>query len=306
MSRTSTFYAAECASVTFDRRGRIVTVCVGPAGPTLRMLDAGTLDELASFALPGRQPVANPSAAIFTDFAGGGYFYLDDRDRAVIPTTTRHIYVVREEGTGFALETDYDLTPQVPSGDKVFSALPDWEGRIWFATTQGRVGFVDPRSGAVRVTVTGESIANSFAIDETGGVYLVTRAALYRFAAVDDKPVATWRAAYPNSGIAKPGQVEASSGTTPTITQRGFVAITDNSDPMNVMLFDRRSGAEVCRVPVFAARASATDQSLIAFGDALIVENNYGYTDRPPPSRAGRRRRASGAWTTTRPPGAAR
>jgi hypothetical protein len=33
---------------------------------------------------------------LFTDFAGGGYFYLDDHDRAVIPTTTRHIFVVRQ------------------------------------------------------------------------------------------------------------------------------------------------------------------------------------------------------------------
>ncbi len=36
---TSTLFAAECASVTFDRKGRIVTVCVSPVGATLRMLD---------------------------------------------------------------------------------------------------------------------------------------------------------------------------------------------------------------------------------------------------------------------------
>jgi hypothetical protein len=275
----STFYGADCASVTFDSRGRIVTICVGLAGPTLRMLDPVTLDELASFPLPTRQPTTKLSLSVFNDFAGGGYFYLDDRDRAVLPTTTRHLYVVRERGTaGFALQRDIDLTARVPQGDKVFSALPDWAGRIWFVTTEGRVGFADPATGAVRVTSTGEEIENSFAVDETGGVYFVTAKALYRFAAVRGRPKATWRAAYPNSGIAKPGQVDAGSGTTPTITPRGFVAITDNADPMDVLLYRRRTGAEVCRVPVFTPGSSATDQSLVSFGDALVVENNYGYS----------------------------
>jgi hypothetical protein len=36
---TSTLFAAECASVTFDRAGRLVTVCVSPTGATLRLID---------------------------------------------------------------------------------------------------------------------------------------------------------------------------------------------------------------------------------------------------------------------------
>ena len=32
---TSTLFTADCGSVTFDTQGRIVTVCVGAAGPTL-------------------------------------------------------------------------------------------------------------------------------------------------------------------------------------------------------------------------------------------------------------------------------
>jgi hypothetical protein len=34
----------------------------------------------------------------------------------------------------------------------------------------------------------------------------------------------------------------------------------------------------VCAVPVFARGASATENSLIAAGGSLVVENNYGYT----------------------------
>ncbi len=274
----STFYANDCASITFDRRGRLVTICVGLDRPTLRMLDPDTLDELASFPLPARQPGLPTSPSPFNDFAGGGYFYLDDHDRAVLPTTTRHLYVVREtDPAGFALDRDIDLTGVVPSDQKIFSALPDWDGRLWFVTTGGIVGFVEPGTGAVRTLATGEQVANSFAVDELGGVYVVTDRALYRFGAAGGAPQVTWRAPYPNSGVAKPGQVDAGSGTTPTITARGLVAITDNADPMDVVLYDRRTGGEVCRVPVFAPGASASDNSLVAFGDALIVESNHGY-----------------------------
>ena len=91
MSRVSTFYVKECASVTFDSRGRIVTICVGLDRPQLKLLDPDTLAELASMDLPPRQTAP---AGTFNDFSGGGYFYLDDRDRAVIPTSERHLLVV--------------------------------------------------------------------------------------------------------------------------------------------------------------------------------------------------------------------
>ena len=182
MERRSTFLEGVCASVTFDSRGRIETVCVGVEGPKLLLLEPRTLETLAAMPLPPRQP---GGGNLFTDFAGGGYFYLDNRDRAVIPTTTRHVYVVRQTGggTGFEIERDYDLSTVVLPGDKIISALPDWGGRLWFASTNGVVGTIDPASGAVRSRPLGEKIANSFAVEDTGAVYIVTDAALYRLAA---------------------------------------------------------------------------------------------------------------------------
>ena len=63
----------------------------------------------------------------------------------------------------------------------------------------------------------------------------------------------------------------------------GYVAITDNADPMDVVVYRTRRGCsgqrQVLRVPVFAKGAGATENSLIAAGRSLIVENNYGYTD---------------------------
>jgi hypothetical protein len=277
----SAFGNGECASITFDARGRLVTVCVGVAGPTLKLLDPVTLDELATYALPPRQP---GSGDPFTNFSGGGYFYLDDRDQAVVPTTTRHVFVIAERpGPAFARVADYDLTGAVGLGDQILSALPDWSGRIWFATKQGVVGTVDPATGGVRAIALHEPIGNSLAVDETGGVYVVSDAALYRLdAAPDGAPRTTWREAYANIGTVKPGQTEAGSGTTPTLMGRDLVAITDNADPMNVVVYRRAatvSGArQVCAVPVFDAGASSTDQSLVATPTAMIVENNYGYS----------------------------
>jgi hypothetical protein len=286
MTRTSASHTALCGSVTFDSKGRIVTVCVGAQGPGgggagLYLLDPNTLDEIAKYDLPPRQPGANTPSNLFTDFAGGGYFILDNEDRAVVPTTTRHLFVVAEtlDQPGFTLQHDYDLTAAVPQGDKIISVLPDWKGLYWFASTKGVVGTVDPASGEVHSMDTGEPIGNSFAVDETDGVYVVTNSALYRFQANPDRsPAVTWRTTYENDGTSKPGQTEVGSGTTPTITPTGLVAITDNADPIDIAVYKRDTGAFVCHAPVFEKGASDTDQSLIGAGNSFVAENNYGYS----------------------------
>jgi hypothetical protein len=280
----STFQGGECASLTFDSSGRIVAICIGLEGPRLVMFDPQTLELLAVMALPPRSLGANNP---FTDFSGGGYFYLDQSNRAVIPTTTGQIWVVGETngttGPGFSLERAYDVSAFLSSGDQVISALPDWSGRIWFATTKGVVGTVDPASGAVKVLNLGEAIGNSFSVDQTGGVFIVTDRALYRFdPAPDGSPSITWRETYPNIGSVKPGQTEDGSGTTPNLMGAKYVAITDNADPMDVVVYRRAkhvSGSRmVCSVPVFSAGSGSTDNSLIGTGRSIVVENNYGYT----------------------------
>jgi hypothetical protein len=286
MQRASTFQGSECASVTFDRAGRIEAVCVGIEHPKLVLLDPESLALLASFDLPPRQ-VSSGSTNPFTDFSGGGYFYLDHLDRAVIPTTTRHIWVVRQTtgplGPEFALERDYDLTAAVGFGDGIISALPDWSGRIWFVSGAGVVGTVDPASGVVKSMNLGEKIGNSFAVDETGGVFIVTDGAMYRFDAnAAGAPAVTWREPYANIGVRKPGQTQAGSGTTPTLMGSKYVSITDNADPMNIVVYRRAKSVTgsrlVCVQPVFEQGAGATDQSLIGTGHSMVVENNFGYT----------------------------
>jgi hypothetical protein len=280
----STYQQAECASVTFDRRGRILTICVGVEGPRLVMMDPQTLEQLAVLPLPPRQ---GGSTQVFSEFAGGGYFYLDHLDRAVIPTMDRRIFVVAEArspaGEGFEIVQRHDLSSTVPRNEGIVSVLPDWSGRLWWVSSGGLVGTIDPQNGTIRsLRLEGENIANSFAVDETGGVFIVSDHALYRFdAAPGGEPQVTWRKAYDRGERLKPGQVSRGSGTTPTLMGKRLVAITDNADPkMHVLVYrrDRRGrGGPVCRKAVFDDRQGATDNSLIGTGRSLIVENNYGY-----------------------------
>ena len=163
--------------------------------------------------------------------------------------------------------------------------LPDFNGLLWFTTHKGIVGTIDPTTQFVKIIpLAGEAIANSFAVDDTGGVFIVTDTALYRFDAnAADEPIITWRESYDRGTQVKPGQTSQGSGTTPTIMGQDYVVITDNAEPqMHVLVYRRTADAVtnrlVCAVPVFTAGRSATENSVIATDQSIIVENNYGYS----------------------------
>jgi hypothetical protein len=278
---------ALCGSLAFDRAGRIVTVCPSSAAPPqARIVDPATLAVIATLDLPTAPDP--PGTRLFQNFTGGGYFFLDDHDRIWSATKTSHLWVVGETagGRGLVKLRDYDLTSVLRSDERVTSALPDFRGRIWFVSKRhGKVGMLDPRTRRVRALRLGEEIENSFAVGRDG-VYIVSDRRMYRFrAGRDGAPRVDWKVKYRNSGQVKPGQVDAGSGTTPTLMRGGYVAITDNADPMHVVVYrtaprlPRHRHRLVCQVAVFRRGASATENSLITAGRSLVVENNYGYRD---------------------------
>ncbi|OKK23308.1 hypothetical protein AMK09_08525 [Streptomyces sp. CB02488] len=299
----------ECATATFDSAGRLITVCGTFTGFLLKLLDPRTLDTLAEYTLPQRSSTVEAItrldfSKIFKDTSGGAYFYLDNQDRVVLADSRQHIQRIAHEQAPdgswrFVVDDDWDLTGQVPhdcvswtnlypSGtcDPVTSVMPDWQGRIWWVTRLGRIGTVDPQTSAIRsVQLPGEEIQNSFSVAEDG-VSIVTDHALYSFAASDDgTPKVQWRQTYDRGTGTKPGSVNQGSGTTPDLFGDGddYVAITDNADDrMNVLVYRRGPGVPdgqrlVCKVPVFGSGASTTDNSMISWGNSLVVENNYGY-----------------------------
>ena len=182
----SSFLTGECGTTTFDGMGRIISVCLGPFTTRLYLIDPESLDTLATMKLPAR-PVF-----LSNGFGAGGYFFLDEQERAVIPTATREIWVVEVDDSGFRpvfrKVASHDLTGTVPEDQSIVSVLPDAQGLLWFVTSGGIVGTLAPGSGSVRATTLPgnppETISKSFAVDPDpgrGGVFIVSDYALYRF-----------------------------------------------------------------------------------------------------------------------------
>ena len=163
---------------------------------------------LARYRLPGRSlqsVIDNPN--IFQGFSGGGYFYLDNADRAVIGTSTGHVFVVADNGRpASAWSATTTSAALLRKGESLNSALPGQHGLLWFVAKQdGVVGTLnlDHRcSHVIRLGsgATGE-IENSFAVGEDGGVYIATDRSMYRFnAAATAQPQRHWHVGYPNVG----------------------------------------------------------------------------------------------------------
>jgi hypothetical protein len=280
--------------VAFDREGYIVAGVIkirsaeGAAYVQLTLIHPESLATLATFDLPAETVVSGGFRP------AGAYFYLDDEDRVVVGTKDNELWRVghaRDASGTWSFNHDpedtFSLAPAISAGDKLEAVVPDWEGRLWFTTKRGVVGLVDATSGEVRYTdqlrQAGERIVNSHAIDEDGGVYVVSTQAMYRFdAEADGIPQVTWRESYDAGTHVKEGQVDIGSGTTPTLMGEDYVAITDNGQPrMHVLVFRRARETTaprlVCAQPVFQPGNASNENSLIATDRSIVVENNFGY-----------------------------
>lgn len=296
LSRTQGF--GGYGTIAFDRSRRLIAVYSNGRGFQLEMMDANTLEELASYDLPARSPFFLLEGILPWEYIGAGmYFYLDEQDRAIVPTTRNTIQVIRASQTGetasFTLEREYDLSNHVvsmtwPAQDSVAWVLPDWEGaHYWYATTQGMIGTVAMDTGQVNtMRLQGEIIENSFAVGQEG-VFIISDYALYRLDHDGNGNIQVdWRLPYDRGPAKKPGHITRGSGTSVTLlgSLDGFVSVTDNAEPQINLLFVRREdGSEVCRMPLFSEGKSGTDITTIGFEHtpdsglySVIVENNWG------------------------------
>lgn len=286
--RSQAYGIRECATVSFDSKGRLIALCGGLEGFRMMLIEPKRLKVLAELNMPARDlsSFSNP----FTDLCGGTYFFLTNDDKAVAVTTTNEVWEVSTADkpavrkTALKKTASWALGSHLAPKDCLVALTADWDGRVWFFSQDGMVGTLDRATGAVKTLQLGdgETVVNSVSADETGGVYAVSTHAMYRFDADDSgTPTVTWRETYDRGSVKKPGQLSQGSGTSPTLIGDRWVAITDNADPrMNVLVYDRRTGVSDrlhCTVPVFKDGASATENSLTAAGDSVLVENNYGY-----------------------------
>jgi len=295
----------QCATATFDRANRMISLCASMLGFNLHLIEPGSLELLAAFKLPMRPSTfealitRDPSKAM-TD-SSGAYFYLDNEDRVVIADSRQHIRRIAHRQTSrgtweFVEENNWDLSGVVPHDcvrptnwspkgecDPITGVMPDYEGRIWWITRRGRLGTLDPTNGTINaMQLDGEEIQNGFAVAKDG-VYIVSDHAMYRFFAdADGKPQVGWRELYDRGSARKVGSINQGSGTTPTLLGDHYVTVTDNSDKRINLLVYRRdpefTGERlICKVPLFEVGASATDNSMIGWNRSIIIENNYGY-----------------------------
>jgi hypothetical protein len=299
-------FGALCAAQEFDSAGHLFTVCGALSGFSLLALDPNSGSVLAYQSLPTRTSSLQAQYTgnlqlVYNDTSGGAYFFLDDQERVVLVDANQQLRVFRLTGGTFTEDANYPLAsylPQrdcfqnpgnlYPSGpcDVITSVMPDWSGRYWWVSRQGIVGTVDPATGAVHtIQLPNEEIENSVAVDASG-VYVVSDLAQYMMTTdASGTPTIVWRETYDHSGGLRPGQISLGSGTTPTLVGDDLLAIADGHDPIDVVIMRRGSAVSgprtMCTVPVFGAGASAAENSLTTdgSGDAVVVQNTYGYSN---------------------------
>ena len=276
--------AGVCAMLTMLENGYVIGTCLVSKGGSgvqvmLTMFDNLNLDVVAEYDLGLRPFVPNS--------AGGAYFSLDGEENIIVgPATNRleqyHIEVM--DGSPQFVQ-DYakevpGLAPAMETTDPMLQdTVVDFEGRVWFMVTDGRVGYFDPETDRIEIMDLEEGLQNSMVVDENG-IYFVTYESLFRLSVDGDGEIREdWRAMYDagsGSGVILPG-----SGTSPTLlgTNDDLISICDNADgQINLLVLDRALGnPPVCTVPLFRDGESATENTVVGYDDDIIVVNNAGF-----------------------------
>ncbi len=262
----------------------------------------------------------------------GAYNVLDRAGRFHVPRATWFdVYkdsVKGDRSSEIKLRRRFNLPPSALCGadDRLVGATMTYDGYIAFATERGVVGTVphqprkmrkanlrtinlnQGRCGADDEDL--ETVSNSIAADERGGIYVVTSQRMRR---IDHRASANrlrsrWSAPYDAGSGVSEIRLGAGSGSTPSLmgTGRGqdrFVVITDGQDLMHVDLFWRnkiprdwkglgegRSRRQACEYPVRfgdpGATTSLSEQSVAVSGYGTLHVNNsldYDFADGLPP-----------------------
>lgn len=269
-------------NISFDDAGRIISVGLNLNRVVLYALDPETMETIAEYEMPKKEN---------RDNSGGAYFHLDHKNRPIIAPNDNTIKVLElvqnKNGTmRWDVAEQYELGDTLPDGANIHDVMPDWEGNLWFVTTGGVIGYRNMESGdyhLYELPDEGEIVQNSFAVDENG-VYMVSTHALYMFEIDADtqKPSPVWREAYERGKEQKVGTLSHGSGTSPTLIGDDLITIADDGSPStHVMVYKRGRDIEgdrvVCKQPIFEPGFSATENSLVAYENALIVQNDFGH-----------------------------
>ncbi|MBC9733785.1 hypothetical protein [Nocardioides marmotae] len=288
---------AVCPTVLAGRDGMVQALCTEylDRAPTLPLLDPTTFRSVASLHLEAGS------------LLGGVYAYLDHRDRLVTVDGSGAVLVLAHDRGGpdgtwrVLVQRRYPLGAAMtracgaPDCDALTTLAPGYDGRLWFATADGRAGHVDRRTGRVRIrdlSARTEIVANSISTAPDGVAVTSDRATYLLRAGAGGRIEQVWRRAYDRGPARKPGQLSRGSGATPTFfgprTGHEYVAITDNSRPRaHLLVYRAATGRLVCREPFLDAASSGTENSPIGWRRSVYVASTYGYPYPTTPEGAG-------------------
>lgn len=262
--------------------------------------------------------VKKPDAINFANATTGAYTLLDKDNHFYVPGPGKlYAYTDAIEGDAHSkirLARSFTLPANSlrdePKNDPIVGLNMTWDGYIALATKRGTVMVVKRDFTEFHYLQlgngTGEEVSNSIAVDENGGIYVVTSQSMYRVQWTGtslslDSATGAWQSGYENGAdVQVPGRLGAGSGSTPTLMGTGnqdkFVVITDGQQVTHLVLFwrdeipadwqpiapgkDRRIAAEV---PVNYGNPdivrSMSEQSVLVSGyGAVVVNNDYRIT----------------------------
>ncbi|ORI27679.1 hypothetical protein BJI47_04630 [Rhodococcus sp. 1168] len=284
--------AAACPTLLEGSDGMVLALCTAilDQTPIVHLIDTSVLGSGAAASVAN---LALPKGSLL----GGVYAFLDNADRLVAVGGDRMLVRVGHHRTPLGtwtltIDQSADLTAAIPNGDNVTGLVPDWQGNIWFATGDGRVGIVGGTDTVRTLQLPpGEHVANSIS-SSTNGVAVATTHALYQLSADDDAPKIDWRASYDRGSARKPGQLSWGTGSTPTYfgpaTGADYLTIVDNADTQVALQVYRASTGElVCAQPVLTSGGPGSENSPIGVGNSVFVASTYGYPYPRVPEAAG-------------------
>ncbi len=293
VSTTSVNFSAVFPTILMGSDGMIVSVATkwSDQTPYVYLLNPTTLESLATMKLV---------KSSISDMAGGIYSYLDNNDRLVLVDADgllKRISYSQQTSGSWSLNVESQVQIGYPD---VVGLVPDYQGRVWFATAQGTsgtsgavVGYYDPTSNQTSAFTlpAGEQVANSIS-SSPSGVAVASTSALYLFQSGSSGPEQVWRQAYDQGPARKPGQLSWGTGATPAFfgpqTGYEYLTITDNAAPQeNILVYQTTSGTLIGSVPfLISGTNSGNEDAAIAVGSSVFYPSTYGY-QYPPSAESG-------------------
>jgi hypothetical protein len=228
-----------------------------------------------------------------------------DADGVFFSTTARGIRAARDAVPGDPY-SDIEIAARIElstQDDETLRSLGlTWDGTLITVSSIGRVIALTRDLTVLDEVALGGEVSNSQAIDEDGGIYVVTSEAMHRVqwtgtALSLDPSDGAWSAAYQTgSDEVAGGRLGTGSGSTPSLMDVGddrLVVITDAQPLMHLVAFWRDTippgwtapaGADprvAGQVPVRFGdpdrTTSMSEQSVLVMGQgAVVVNNDYG------------------------------